>query len=376
MDDHNIIASIRLARSVGIGAIRYKKLLKEYGSAQAALEAWEKNPDLLGKKATLYALDDAQKEYSEGTKKGGVCLPYESPSYPEILKNIYDPPPILWCLGNISLMGKTACAIVGSRNASIGGRKIAVSLAKKLGTQGYIVISGLARGIDLAAHEGSLKTGTIAILASGIHEIYPPEHHHLTQNILDHNGLILSENPPLQKPKANLFPKRNRIISGLSSAVAIIEAGMQSGSLSTANYALDQHKEIFAVPGSPLDPRAAGPNKLLRNGANWLESSDDVLQYLDQITLEPASEKHNQIKINMAQTLKIAIKEPQKIPSQSISIEDDFLSLFGQSPISSDEIIRMTQKTPNTILELLTFHELSGDIERIHGNFFQKIPKK
>lgn len=380
-----VIDFIRLSRSSGVGSATFQKILYRFGSVQNALKALEADSTLMGRKITLCSVQNAEEEYKAGQKAGAVCITKNNAAYPSLLLEADDSPPFFWLKGNVNILNKVGCAIVGSRNASVGGRKIASSCAQNLSKEGYIVISGLARGIDAAAHLGSYKTGTIAVLAGGVDDIYPPEHNDLYHKILDHGGAILSENPCGSKPKANLFPRRNRVISGLSSAVLIVEAGLKSGSLTTAEFALAQNREVFAVPGSPLDARAAGPNKLLRGGASWAESSQDILNYLKEYDFyqDKASlaVKNKKIKEKLVRDVRETVRpdsaeeQCEENPSKQ-NHSSELLDYFGNVPISSDELIRISGQSPQIIVSKIAEYELLGDIERLPGNMFLKIPKK
>ncbi|MEM6603553.1 MAG: DNA-processing protein DprA [Pseudomonadota bacterium] len=379
-----VIDIIQLSRAFGVGPVIYKKLIAKFGSARDALNEVRKNPFIAGREIKLISRQDAEKEYRDGQNIQAICITQENAFYPTPLLETDNAPIFFWLKGDVHILQKTSCAIVGSRNASVGGRKIAYSLAQNITKKGFVTISGLARGIDAAAHKGSLESGTIAVLASGVDHIYPPEHKDLYHDILAHGGAIISENPPGAQPKANLFPKRNRIISGLAKAVVIVEGGLRSGSLSTAYYALNQNRELFAVPGSPLDPRAAGPNKLLKSGASWAESSEDVLNYLEDINANGHKALSQQIKEKVCDNIKPDLTDEEDMAAYTIAEnakkayqdEQDFLSYFGTVPISEDEIIRLSGRAPADILCELSEHEILGNIERLAGNMFLKIPMK
>ena len=263
------LARLRLIRTPNIGPITFRQLLGRYGSAVEAINALPELAKKGGRKKplTAYAKSKAQAEIKALDKIGGHLLVCGDQSYPAALSHIEDAPPILMALGDISLLNKKTFAIVGARNASLVGLKIAGNAAAKLGKAGYVIASGLARGIDGAVHSASITTGTIAVVAGGIDVVYPREHQTLYEQIVEY-GLVISEMPLGTQPIARHFPPRNRIISGLSIGVLIVEATDRSGSLITARMANEQGREIFAVPGSPLDPRAKGPNSLIRDGAS------------------------------------------------------------------------------------------------------------
>jgi DNA processing protein len=394
------IKIIQLIRSSNIGCVNFSKALKQFGSVTRAIDALKDNPKILGRSVTLYDYDLAVKEYEEGTKSGAECISFDDSDFSPLLAQIYDCPPFLWLRGNRDILKKNLCAVVGARNASVGGRKIAYSLAKNLGINDFITISGLASGIDTAAHQGALNTGTIGVLASGVNVIYPNENKTLADDILNNNGAIISEAPPNAPPQATMFIKRNRIISGLALGTVVIEAAEKSGSLSTAEFALEQNKEIFAVPGSPLDMRAAGTNRLLRNGANWAENSDDVISVLQGLVqkntlntlvnintqintvfeTETQTSKQNYLHTQPAAILVTPIITPHKIMPTSSKKEEahetKILNLLSTTPVSCDDLIRLTGLSSQNLLSLLSIMELEGCIARHHGNMITKIIKK
>lgn len=260
-DPAKLFNSLRLIRSEGVGPTTFARLIQRFGGAAAALKAM---PEM--KRPLQPADSDAvTREHNRLVKSGGFWLEQSHAAYPELLHNIDDAPPVLSVLGKPELMQRPMIAIVGARNASTSGRRLAAQLARDLGAAGYVIVSGMARGIDTAAHEAAMETGTVAVLANGVDVVYPPENQAL-YDTMRKNGVILSENPLGAQPTASSFPRRNRIISGLCQAVIIVEAAMKSGSLITARCALDQGRDVFAVPGSPLDPRASGPNFLIKTG--------------------------------------------------------------------------------------------------------------
>lgn len=382
--DKKYIDIIRLIRSNNIGCINFTKALRQFGSISSALTALENDPALLGRKVKLFDYALAEKEYTQGVKAGCKPIAYDDPEFPVLLSDIYDSPPLLWTKGNINILNRPKCAIVGARNASIGGRKIAYSLAKNLGLNNFVTVSGLAMGIDTAAHQGAVKNGTIAVLASGANVIYPDENQTLANEIVANNGLIISEAPIDAPPQAKMFIKRNRIISGLSLGTVVIEAAEKSGSLSTAEFALEQNREIFAVPGSPLDTRASGTNRLLRNGAHWAENSDDVITVLQEITKRTAvdqklSQTNKQRFIHTSPEPQIKI-EPIIVTSEPTQPKtnnpSNILDLLSTTPIACDDLVRLTGMPSSELLSLLSIMELDGDIMRHSGNMITKVIKR
>ena len=271
---------LRLARTKGLGPVGLARLMVQYGSADAALDALPARLRKAGRpQSDIPGRDRIEAELDGIARAGARLLIPADPDYPALLAAIPAPPPALTCFGDIGLASAPCCAMVGARNASAAGLRFAGEIARELGGDGVTIVSGLARGIDGAAHRGALETGTIAVLAGGIDHIYPPEHDDLHRAIA-RGGLVLSERPLGCVPTARDFPRRNRLISGLSLGTLVIEAALRSGSLISARFAAEQGREVMAVPGSPMDPRARGSNQLLRDGAHLVETADDVLRIL------------------------------------------------------------------------------------------------
>jgi len=296
-------------------------------------------------------------------KLGARLLAWGEPDYPEPLSYIPDPPPLLSVLGDVDLLNTSCLGIVGARNASANGRSLTRKIAADMGAAGWVVASGMARGIDTEAHKGALTTGTIAVLAGGIDHVYPKENQSL-YDAIKKSGALISECAPGTVPKAGHFPRRNRIISGLSWGVLVVEATKRSGSLITARMALEQGREIFAVPGWPSDPRAGGPNTLLRSGAVLTESAEDILA-------EAPTHQTQRINNLKKHAQKIDNKElysnttpycpPQRPPSEL----EKYLS---STPVPVDELVRECQFSPAALSEALLEMELSGRLERHPGN--------
>ncbi len=269
-------ARLRLARCERVGPVSFRQLLERFGSAERALVAL---PDLIRKGGghgySLPPVDRIEQELAAGARLGAALLILGDDAYPPPLAAVDPPPPLLWTRGDISLLSREAVGVVGARIASAGGQRIARGLATQLGEAGFVVVSGLARGIDAAAHAGSLETGTVAVLGGGVDDVYPSENAGLYDQIVE-QGCVVSESPMGARAQARDFPRRNRIISGLSRGIVVVEAELRSGSLITARLAAEQGRDVFAVPGSPLDPRSKGPNELLRQGAILCEGIDDI----------------------------------------------------------------------------------------------------
>lgn len=272
---------LRLARTENVGPVAFQHLMARFGSAGAALAAL---PDMVRRAGrngplTVPSLAEVEAELAAGARLGAQLICVGEASYPRALAATDPPPPVIWVRGRVELLARSGVAIVGARIASASGQRFARGLAGELGRAGHVVVSGMARGIDAAAHEGALPTGTVAVLGGGVDDIYPPEHRDLYERLVA-DGCVVSESPIGRTAQARDFPRRNRIISGLSLGVVVVEAEMRSGSLITARLAAEQGREVFAVPGSPLDPRAKGTNDLIRQGASMCEGAEDVLRAL------------------------------------------------------------------------------------------------
>jgi DNA processing protein len=363
------LAWLRLSRTENVGPITFYRLIEIYGSARRALEALPELSKRGGRKKPLKAPDarEIEREYEALKKRGGEIITAAEDTYPLALAATDDAPPVISVIGNTALMQKSCIAMVGARNASLNGRKLAEKLARDLGVRGQVIVSGLARGIDTAAHHGALPTGTIAVVAGGIDVIYPEENRGLYEQIAA-EGLLVAESPFGQVPFAQSFPRRNRIVSGLSKAVIVVEATMKSGSLITARLAGEQGRDVLAVPGSPLDPRAQGPNHLIRQGATLARSADDVLESILQFS---------------GTTLREAVYEPQSfaaaLPGENDIPENAADILLGQlsfAPVSVDELIRACHLTIPVVQTILLELELAGRIKRFPGNRISLLQKE
>jgi DNA processing protein len=281
LGDDERLACLRLIRSENVGPVTFRQLINHYGGAARALDALPELSSRAGKKRPIRicSKDVARAELASAQKAGAEPVFTIEPGYPKYLAAVDAPPPLLYVRGRLDLASRPSVAMVGSRLSSAAGVKLARLFAHEIGRAGYVIVSGLARGIDGAAHDASLETGTIAVLAGGIDVIYPPEHAALYDRIA-HEGCVLTEQPPGFVARAQDFPRRNRIISGASLAVVIVEAAARSGTLVTARFASEQGREVFAIPGHPLDPRAEGTNRLIKNGATLVTEPHDVLEQL------------------------------------------------------------------------------------------------
>jgi DNA processing protein len=298
--------------------------------------------------------EEAQAELKAARSRGIVFVALEEPDYPLRLQMIDDAPPLLAVRGEPAALNRPLVAIVGSRNASAAGVKFAERLALDLGAAGYAIVSGLARGIDAAAHRASAATGTVAVLAGGHERIYPPEHVPLLESILG-SGAAVSEMPLAWEPRARDFPRRNRLISGLAVGVVIVEAARRSGSLITARLAGEQGREVFAVPGSPLDPRSEGTNSLLKQGATLVTEAADVIAALEPI---------------LDRGIDLPAREPEQESPVPPELGDDersrIIGLLGPTPTSIDDVVRLAQSTPAVVRTVLLELEIAGRLER-HG---------
>lgn len=352
---------LRLIRSENVGPMTFFHLVKFCGSVSKAIEMAPQMSARGGRKKpiTISARADAEKELKALKSHGAELLLYGAPNYPSLLLQIPDAPPVLFTLGNTHLLEQNAIGIVGARNASTNGIQFARKMARDLGTAKYVTVSGLARGIDAAVHSASITTGTIAVIAGGINTIYPPEHESLYQDIAA-AGVIVSEMPFGAQPLARSFPARNRIIAGISRGMVVIEASLKSGSLISANYAADYHRDVFSVPGSPLDPRAQGTNKLIKEGAILTESAADVLEhYRYAQRANPMGESDSHDFVSATTTM----------PSENElhSIRAMVLEKLSPTPTMIDELIEQCNTPAQHVLAVLLELELAGKIERLTG---------
>ena len=354
---------LRLIRTENVGPITFYKLIDRYETASNALDAL---PDLAhkgGRKKPLVAPDYAiiEKEYAKLNKMGGGIICANEPDYPLALSATDDAPPILSYLGHLNMLKPPCIAMVGARNASLNGRKFAKKLSADLGEAGQIVVSGLARGIDTSAHEGALKTGTVAVVAGGIDVVYPRENQKLFEAIVDH-GLVLAESPLGMEPIARHFPKRNRIVSGLSTGVVVVEASLRSGSLITARMAGEQGRDVYAVPGYPGDPRAQGPNKLIQDGAVLVQRADDILKKLIDFS------GGNFLNDNNFQEIFTPDEQELIDEKETNEIKESILQNMSQLPVGVDELARACHVSIPALQMAILELELAGRVNRLAGN--------
>ncbi len=351
---------LRLTRSENIGPKTFQMALERYGSASRALEILPELSTRAGgkRKIKIASLSQGQKEMAAIEAAGGQLITLADDAYPPLLQHIADPPPVLTVLGHTHLLQKPMIGMVGARNASTSALRYATRMAEALGREGVVVASGLARGIDTAAHQGALPHGTVAVVAGGADVIYPPENEALQQE-LGQSGVILSEQPWGQTPTARHFPRRNRIISGLSYGVLVVEAALRSGSLISARLAGEQGRLVFAVPGSPMDPRARGSNALIRDGAILTETPQDILDHLGPLIERPLSAPapiYNEPP--MAEPDEAAIEEGRDLILKHLSV----------APIEVDDLAQETQVPRPILLTVLLELEITGQLTREAGD--------
>lgn len=356
MADSDAVSRIRLIRTAQIGPVTYRQLIARFGDAGAAIEALPGLARRGGGRAPVVAPAAlAERELVAVAKLGARHLFIEDADYPALLAELDDAPPVLTVRGDAALLRRTAVAMVGARNASAAACRFARALAYQLADQGVAVVSGLARGVDTAAHVGAIEQrdaggGTIGVIAGGIEIVYPPENAALQERIAT-EGLLIAEQPPGTEPRARHFPYRNRIIAGLSVGTVVVEAAPKSGSLITARLAGEAGREVMAVPGSPLDPRAQGCNGLIRDGAILIQSAADVLE-----TIRP-------IDVRMVRSPGSRFEGPP--PDDASDVERrDLLSLLGPVPVAVDELIRQSGLPPAIVQTVLLELELAGRLER------------
>ncbi|MEX2643126.1 MAG: DNA-processing protein DprA [Acetobacterales bacterium] len=358
------LAWLRLARTETVGPVTFRRLIERYGDAGRALEAIPELSRRGGRRqaARVPALGEAVEELEALASLDAVLIACCEPEYPRALASIEDAPPLISVRGDPSMLSRPSVGVVGARNASVSGRRLARTIAGGLGEAGFVVASGMARGIDTAAHEGALSTGTVAVLAGGVDVPYPAENEALYRQIAE-QGAIVAESPPGKEPQARAFPRRNRIISGLSLGVVVVEAAVRSGSLITARMALEQGREVFAVPGSPLDSRCRGCNDLLRQGAVLTETADDVTAVLRGGTAGPLREEatSHYLPANPAAAVAIRIDDPDD------RIRCSVLDALGPTPVTVDELIRECQISAPEVSAVLLELELAGRLDRLPG---------
>jgi DNA processing protein len=364
------IARLRLVRAEGVGPVTWRRLLERYGTPAKALAALPKLAQDGGKASppAIQSVSDAKREFEQTAKLGGRLIFIGDPDYPPLLAQLDDAPPVIAVLGDVALLAQPAIAIVGGRNASAAGLHLAETLAEDLAAT-VTVVSGLARGIDGVAHTAAMRTGrTVAAIAGGLDVPYPAENTNL-QRLIGERGAVITEAPPGTQPQARHFPRRNRLIAGLSLGVLVVEAARRSGSLITARIAQDLGREVFAVPGSPMDPRARGGNDLIREGAILTETAQDVLDNLTGFgALFPSHRARSGIG-----------DEPSCVSEEMDQLKEPFgldrarsqvIALLGPTPTKVDDLVRRCQLSPGAVMAVLLELELAGRVETLPGNRF------
>jgi DNA processing protein len=385
LTDEQRLDWLRLIRSENVGPRTFRALVNQYGGAAAALEAL---PDLARRGGRLLlkvtSRAEAEKEMAAAARLGVRFIAMGEPDYPKTLQAIDTAPPLIALRGSSDVLAKPSVAIVGSRNASASGLTFAERLSRQLGEAGYVVVSGLARGIDTRAHKATLETGTVAVLAGGHDRIYPSQNEPLLQAIVEQGGAVVSEMPMGWEPRGRDFPRRNRIVSGLSYGVVVVEAARRSGSLITARFALEQGREVFAVPGSPLDPRAEGTNDLIREGATLCAGIEHVTSVLEPLIasgprLDRGAEEPHHALGSEELWDELDLPDVARAPVSTVmpdsgadedrdDAEASLITLLGPSPIAIDDLVRQSGLPIRTVQMGLLELEIAGRLERHGGN--------
>ncbi len=364
LDDRQRLACLRLIRSENVGPVTFRALINHFGGARAALAALPELSERGGRRRPIRICPQsaAEAEMEAAARAGARPLFTIEPGYPAALAVAEGAPPLIYVKGDEGLLARPTVGIVGSRAASAAGQQMARLLAAGLGQAGYVVASGLALGIDAAAHQAALDTGTIAVLAGGLDIVYPPQNEAL-QRAIGERGCLVGEQPPGFRPRGNDFPRRNRIISGLSLGVVVVEAARRSGSLITARRAADQGREVLAVPGHPLDPRAWGTNQLIRDGATLVTSADDVVS-----ALQPFGTQRNAIgTAALLEAEDAGEGAPQPLPQVADDARSRLTAALGPAPVHIDELARATGLPIRIVQTVLLELALAGRLEH-HGS--------
>ncbi|PVE23149.1 DNA-protecting protein DprA [Microvirga sp. KLBC 81] len=385
LTDEQRLDWLRLIRSENVGPRTFRALINQFGGASAALEAL---PDLARRGGRLLlkvtSRAEAEREMAAAARLGVRFVAMGEPDYPKTLQAIDTAPPLIAVRGSTEVLSRPAVAMVGSRNASAAGLTFTERLSRQLGEAGYVVVSGLARGIDTRAHKATLETGTIAVLAGGHDKVYPSENEPLLLAIVERGGAVISEMPMSWEPRGRDFPRRNRIVSGLSYGVVVVEAARRSGSLITARFALEQGREVFAVPGSPLDPRAEGTNDLIREGATLCAGLEHVTSVLEPLIasgprLDTGAEEPQHLLGTEELWDELDLPDVPRAPTGSVlpsaGIDDErtdsasgLIELLGPSPIAIDDLVRQSGLSIRAVQMTLLELEIAGRLERHGGN--------
>lgn len=365
--DDDPLDCLRLIRSRRVGAVTWHRLLAEHGSVAAAIDALPEIARAAGvQNYEPCPIEVVQRELVAGRLSGATLITWGDARYPRALVDLPDAPPVIWAKGDLSLLSRPMVAMVGARNASSLGLRMARRLAEGLGQAGFVTVSGLARGIDAEAHLATLATGTVAVMAGGIDVPYPEENAKLAGQIAEQGCLVTEQCPGLQ-PQARHFPLRNRIVSGLSRAVVVVEAASRSGSLITARTALDQGREVMAVPGHPFDARAAGCNMLIRDGAVLVRHPQDVLEHLGAEVLPFPAPNAPEAPLLPGPT------PPRRPLADTAALHRQILDRLGPSPLAEDQLIRDLALPPATVTAQLVTLELDGHIHRAPGGLISRL---
>ena len=367
LNDEQRLSWLRLIRSQNVGPVTFRDLISHYGSASLALEAL---PDLAKRggaasRIRVCPLEDAEREMENCLAVGARYIAVGEPQYPQNLRHSDHAPPLLCVLGSEAVLSQKCFSIVGSRNASITGLKITERISRQIGEAGYCIVSGLARGIDAAAHKAALGTGTIAVFAGGVDHIFPEENKELAVQIVDQGGAIVSEMPISWQPRSKDFPRRNRIVTGLSSGLLVVEAATRSGSLITARLANEMGRLVMAVPGSPLDPRSEGTNGLIKQGATLITGADDILEALAPLDSDATEFVYDLFETGDESQQKA---KPVTMEDAPANLRETIIASLGPSPVEVDDIIHFSGATAGQVQLVLLELALAGRLVRHTGN--------
>jgi DNA processing protein len=352
------VAWLRLARTPGVGSLTFARLISRFGDAAAALEAL---PRISGGRFSPPSISSIEDELAKLAQRNGQVLCACEPAYPPLLRQVDPPPPVLSVIGRLELLQKPMVALVGSREASAAGLRLGEALARGLGEAGIVVVSGMARGLDAAAHKASLETGTVAVLAGGLDKPYPPQNLALFEQLCA-DGVVVTESPLGFTARAQDFPRRNHVIAGLSLGVVVVEAQLRSGSLITARAAGEQGREVMAAPGSPLDPRARGCNQLIKQGATLIEDAADILAAIDAAPhgLEGRLRQRNPLPLLDGATA-------------SADLTSRIAALLSPTPVHVNDLARLAEASVSGVAAALTELELEGRATTLPGGYAASV---
>ena len=364
LTDQQRLSWLRLIRTENVGPSTFIDLIKRFGTADRALDELPALVARSGRKSIkITSVAQADAEFAKLTNFGARLVCLGEPDYPAALRAADAPPPVLTVVGSSEALTRHAVAFVGSRNASLAGAKLTGQLVSGVAAADYVVVSGLARGIDSAAHKASLNTGTIAAFAGGIDQVYPEQNEPLAHAIIDQGGAIISEMPFGWQPRAQDFPRRNRIVAGMALGLVVVEAAHRSGSLITARLANEMGRLVFAVPGSPMDPRSEGTNELIRQGAQLITSANDILT-----AIQPIAQSPQQAPYSLEEVRHIDMASNSEVPAPDFDQRALLLEAMSYTPVSIDDLIRHTGLEAETVHMILLELTLAGVVERHGGN--------